>query len=184
MPRPSAARNKIVVDSIEQSKMEAGDLIQAFGEDAVAMERSAGAIANRRRQRARQKQRRSNHFVQIEWNCNVGSGGRRARIRNGGGAAAWASQFPSGKPKNKWSDFSSTGFSLWGLVLARTKPHRLKSVLLSLVQQMLRPSQDKAAGKNVVQRLLLLREPRNEVANKQKARNLPAPSCEAARVQT
>jgi hypothetical protein len=29
-----------------------------------------------------------------------------------------------------WGGLSSTGFSLWGLVLARTKFHRLKPVLL------------------------------------------------------
>jgi alanine dehydrogenase len=33
-PAAVARANKIVVDSVEQSKMEAGDLIQAFGEDA------------------------------------------------------------------------------------------------------------------------------------------------------
>jgi ornithine cyclodeaminase/alanine dehydrogenase-like protein (mu-crystallin family) len=67
--------HKIVVDSVEQSKMEAG-----IRGGPVAMGRGAGTVANRRRQSARQKRRRSNHFVQIEWDCNMGPGRRRARI--------------------------------------------------------------------------------------------------------
>ena len=75
--------NKIVVDSIEQAKMEAGDLIQAFGEDQSrwnAVQELSQIVAGKE---ARQKRRRSNHIVQIEWDRNLGPCGRQARLRTG-----------------------------------------------------------------------------------------------------
>ena len=43
----------VAVDSIEQARMEAGDLIQAFGEDASRWDDSARAFRNRRGQNCR-----------------------------------------------------------------------------------------------------------------------------------
>ena len=142
-----ARADKIVVDSIEQSKMEAGDLIQAFGEDQSrwnAVQELSQIVAGKD---ARQKRHRSNHIVQIEWHRNLGSGGRRARVRNGSRARHGQTNSPLAIRKTSGMILVAQASACGVLSLHGTKPHRLKPAPLNpfFLQQMLRPSQDKAA---------------------------------------
>ena len=64
-------------------------------------------------------------------------------------------------------EFSSTGFSLWGLVLARTNPHRLKPVLLKTRTRYIRRSRFDRPSKS---------QPRSQIEHQDNASVIPATS--------
>ena len=88
--------DKIVVDSIEQSKMEAGDLIQAFGDDQSrwnTVQELSQIVAGKD---ARQKQRRSNHSCSNRMGSQRGIWRPPCACMKWPSRAAWENQFPSG----------------------------------------------------------------------------------------
>ena len=61
--------------------------------------------------------------------------------------------------------FSSTGFSLWGLILARSKPHRLKPVLLKTTLQLFRLSRTTASFRSAPSSLTSVRSISRKLAS-------------------
>lgn len=80
-----ARADAIFVDSCEQSKMEAGDLIQAFRRKSRALEQSQGAVYSLHVRCSRAWLSRSDNNFQIQWNCNSGCGDRWKSLRVGAG---------------------------------------------------------------------------------------------------
>ena len=166
--RAVGCANKIAVDSIEQSKMEAGDLIQAFGDDESrwnVVQELAQIVAGKAPGRTSANEItlfKSNGIA--TWDLAAAVRVYELAVARGMGQSVplWQSE---NLCRFSVAQASACGGSSW-------QPQNPQAEACA-TQRFLRPAQHETSSDKIMQGLLLLRECRKKIPDKKYARNLP-----------